>query len=135
MERLLARVLMILAPVILTLAACETTPTQPTPPPTTTDTFSGTLDARGEATHPFTVGVSGFVDITLANLAPLDTPAIGMAVGLWDGSVCTRVASNDRAVLGTRIRGTAAAGRFCVSVYDVGNLVDPIAYTLTVEHP
>jgi len=33
------------------------------------------------------------------------------------------------------LSGTATvAGAFCISVYDVGNLVEPVTYTVTVLH-
>jgi hypothetical protein len=36
---------------------------------------------------------------------------------------------------GTQISGTATLiGNFCVAVTDVGNLVEPVTYTITVLH-
>lgn len=120
----------------LAAAACDTIPTAPTEVPgTTTETFTGTLEPGGRVNHPFTVTAAGGVTVQLTNLNPLDTPLIGLAVGQWDGSACSIVVKNDRAGFGTLIQGNAGPGGFCVSVYDVGNLLGAVSYTVVVIHP
>jgi len=45
------------------------TPTEP--PPTTTDTFTGTINMNGATTHTFGVTAAGTVTVTLAAVAPI----------------------------------------------------------------
>jgi hypothetical protein len=112
------------------------TPTTPTPPATVTDTFSGTLNQNGGVTHPFTTASSGSVQVTLTALAPVDTLKIGLSLGTWNGTACTVVIANDAASKTSVVSGTvSSASSLCVRVYDVGNVKDPISYTVTVVHP
>jgi hypothetical protein len=61
---------------------------------------------------------------------------IGMALGTWNGAACTLVITNDSASQGSTVGGTInSAGNYCVRIYDVGNVVDPITWTVTVSHP
>jgi hypothetical protein len=111
-----------------------TTPT----PVTATDTYSGTLAQLGTAVHPFTVTTTGTVTISLTDVSPLATMAIGVSIGTWDGTNCTAISKNDNARAGsTALTGTAATGSYCVRVYDSGNIPDGTSatYTVQVVHP
>jgi hypothetical protein len=111
----------------LSAAACSnnpsTLPTTPTPTPTiVTDTFNGTLARNGATTFPFSVS----------------SILVGMSLGVWNGaaSSCSALLSNDQAAQGATILGTASGiGTLCLRVYDIGRVVDPIDYTVTVQHP
>jgi hypothetical protein len=110
-------------------------PATPTPaPPTVTDTFTGTLLILGSNTHQFTIQQIGAIKVTLTGVTP--GASVGIGVGTPSGSNCvllqnlTAVASPN-----TQISGTATVvGTFCVSVFDVGNLVESVDYTITVLH-
>ena len=130
----LSRALAVLV-VMAAASACGESPTAPTPE-RTTETFTGTVAQAGFATHPFTVRQVGQVDLTLVTVAPLNTVAIGFAVGSWDGANCSLIAGDDNARQGYVLSGTAQPGTFCVAVYDSGNIgADPVEYTVTVVHP
>jgi hypothetical protein len=104
--------------------------------PTKTDTFQGVLHSQELISHNFTVQQAGQVTVVLASITPLATIAIGLAVGTFDGTTCSTVVGtqNDNAKVGTTIDGNAGAGTFCVEVYDVGNIVDSVEYTVRVNH-
>jgi hypothetical protein len=102
--------------------------------PTVTDTFSDTLLVAGSNTHQFTIGAVGGVKITLASLDP--GAAVGLGVGTPSAGTCT-VIDHVTAVAGKSVllSGTATVpGSYCVTIYDLGNLVEPAAYTITVLH-
>jgi hypothetical protein len=124
----------------LTFSGCDddnpTPPTAPTPPPTTTDTFSGMVNRNGGVTHTFATQASGTATATLTALSPDSALVVGFSMGTWNGTVCQIVLANDRATQGTVvIGGVSTLSSFCMRIYDVGNIVDPIAYEFTVVHP
>src|SRR3954468_19503229 len=100
-------------------------PATPTPAPATnTDVFTGTLLQLGSNTHQFIVSQVGAVQVTVDSIVP--GAAVGVGVGTPSGSNCLLL-QNLTAVAGpaTQISGTATiSGTFCVSVFDVGNLVE-----------
>jgi len=109
-------------------------PTDPVPT-TVTETFSGTLTVNGAATFPFST-LAGTVTANLTSLGPDSTLAISMSLGTWSGTVCQIVLANDAAVQGSTVVGTAStASSLCVRVLDVGNLVEPLPFVVTVVHP
>jgi hypothetical protein len=105
--------------------------------PTTTDTFSGTLTPNGADTEPFSVAAFGNVVATITKLEPDTTVVVGLSLGTWNGSACTVVTANDKAVQGTIVSAQASgAGRLCVRIFDAaGTLPEPTTYELTVVHP
>jgi hypothetical protein len=123
-------------------AACGTTtpPTAPTATATTTDTFSADLSQTGSITHTFKVASTGQVTITLTKVSPLATMALGVGMMTSDGTNClsTLTQNNDvRANNVAALQGIAAAGNYCVRVYDSGNvpISTTVSYTITVLHP
>ena len=125
----------------LTSAACDdntvTTTTPITPPaPPSTDTFSGTINPNGAATHTFATARSGAVTVTLNALRPDNTLTVGLSLGTWNGESCQTVIARDAAVVGNSIVGTASAsGNLCIRVYDVGKLAASTSYDVQVVHP
>jgi hypothetical protein len=126
----------------LVAAACsDNTPTTPTTPitpttPTVTDTFTGTLTKNGASTFGFSANAAGYIYAALTSVADTSV-AVGLALGtLNSAGACAIVIANDAAVQGTTVTGSAtAAGNLCARVYDVGNVVTPLAYQITVTHP
>jgi hypothetical protein len=120
-------------------STAPTTPTAPLSPATTTESFSGTLAQLGSATQIFTVSATGSVDISLTSVAPLSTMALGVGVQTSDGTTCqTTITQNDNARSGaSALKGTVTAGKYCVRLYDSGNI--PAAgsadYTIQIVHP
>ena len=127
----------------LMAAGCAATPsptvptaTGPPAPATTTETFTGSVGVQGGDTHTFTVAQMGSVDITLTSVAPGSNTVMGLGVGTPTGLTCfviTSVQTPAGAI--PQLRGTGLAGQLCVTVYDTGNLAEPVEYTVTVAHP
>lgn len=119
--------------------ADTTTPTSPTPPVTTTESFSGTLGQLGSATQIFTVSATGTVEISLTSVAPLSTMALGVGVQSSDGTSClATITQNDNARSGaSALRGTVAAGKYCIRLYDSGNIPasGSADYVVQIVHP
>ena len=105
----------------------------------TTETFMGTVEPMGIASHNFTVAQLGEVDITLTAAGPPATISMGLSVGTPSGSTCTLNipggSVSAQASTTPQLVGTAAAGQLCVAVYDIGNQSAAVNYTVTVAHP
>jgi hypothetical protein len=130
--------------VALSVAACDSSTTAPTTAttPTVTDTFTGTLNLNGASSFAFSVSAAGYVYATLTSVADSDTnladttATVGMSLGTWNGTGCTVILSNDQAVQGTMVTGSVTGiGNLCARVYDVGKVVTPLSYQITVIHP
>ena len=110
-------------------------PAAPTPAaPTIHETFSDTLLVLGSNTHQFSVDQVGGVRVTLTSVDP--GAAVGLGVGTPSLGTCSLIDHVD-AVAGKTVllSGTATVpGQYCVAIYDVGNLVEPAAYTIDVLH-
>jgi hypothetical protein len=131
------RILAVLLGLAVSAAGCSdpVAPATPTPaPPTITETFTGQLLVLGSNSHTFTVQQIGGLQVTVNGLTP--PAAVGVAVGTPSGATCLAIQSLTAVANPTaQISGTATiTGSFCVRVYDVGNLVEPVNYTVTVLH-
>jgi hypothetical protein len=102
--------------------------------PTLPETFTGTLLQLGANTHQFTVNQIGGMKVSLISVTP--PAAVGLGIGTPSSGSC--LVLNSLTTVGDpgiQISGTATvAGTFCVLVYDVGNLVEPVNYVVTVLH-
>jgi hypothetical protein len=115
--------------------ASSTLPAAPSSP-LVTDNFSGTVQVGSNDIHPFTVTSGGFpITINLTTAGPPATIAMGLGVGVWDGTTCSNVTGGTyQAGPTAQLSGTAAAGQLCLVVQDVGNQSAPITYTAVVLH-
>jgi hypothetical protein len=111
-------------------------PTTPDPV-IVTDTFSGTININGAATHNVFTSATGVVSATLTSLGDNPPEKVGFSMGTLAGATCNVVLHNDNAVVTSNLTGTVAtlAGSLCVRVYDVGSLTESVSYTFTVTHP
>jgi len=140
MRRSISHYLILPALFALASAACSdditTIPIDPTPVTPTTDTFDGTINPNGGATHTFATARAGAVTVTLNSLSPDDTVTVGLSLGTWNGESCQAVIARDSTVAGNSIVGSAsAAGFLCVRVYDVGKLAAATSYVVQAVHP
>ncbi len=113
----------------------------PTSPSATqvTDSFSGTVSQNGSSIHTFSVTTAGYPLLAgYTSLVPNSIAALGLGIGAWDGSNCgLNQSQNDASRSGsTAISGTAAAGNYCIRVYDGGNVPEgvTVSYTVQVQH-
>jgi hypothetical protein len=117
-------------------------PASPTPVlATISESFNDTLLVLGTNSHPFTVQQIGGLKVSISTATP--TVAIGLALGTPSIGSCAVIeritvvpnAQEPPAVPAVHLSGNASvAGPFCVLVYDVGNLTEPITYTVNVLH-
>jgi hypothetical protein len=139
MQRAFLRTFLLAAAVAF--AGCDNdleNPTPTDPPPTTTETFQGTINANGAMTHTFNISVSGTVQATLTEVTPDPAIVVGFALGTWNASsaICQVLIPNDNAVQGAILTGNATgAGTLCARIYDTGRLTGAINYTISVTHP
>ena len=136
--RSIARTLLLAAVVMAGGCDEDTTPTTPTPPAMTTETFNGTVTVNGAQTHSFTTQAAGSLTATLTTIGPASSVTIGLSLGIFTPSLnsCQIVVANDAAAQGTRVTGSvSSAGNYCVRIYDVGRLTEASTYTITLEHP
>jgi len=130
------------AAAMLSLAACSssgsnTTVTSPSTDPTT-DVFTGTVPVGGSDSHTFTISLSnGQVNVILTQAGPPATIYEGLGIGTPSGSTCSILTGGAVATPAgatAQLSGTAAAGSYCIVVYDIGNQTSDITYSVTVTH-
>jgi hypothetical protein len=140
MLRSIRRPVLALAAALALAGGCDsgdtpTDPSDPTPSPTVTESFSGSLTVNGGQTFNFAASAAGPVTATLSATNP-DTAVVGLALGTWNGISCQIVLANDNASRGISVVGEASTfGNLCVRVYDTGQLTEPAAFLITVVHP
>ena len=88
--------------------------------------------------HAFTVALSnGQINVILTAAGPPATIFMGLGVGTQSGATCTPIANASLATQAgsiAQISGTAQAGGYCVTVFDVGNQSADVTYSVTVTH-
>jgi hypothetical protein len=138
MRSLTLRLLLVSLPLLM---GCEgeiaNIPTTPDPV-VVTETFSGTLNINGGATHNVFTSATGVVTATLTSLGENPPSKVGFTMGTLSGvGTCSVVLTNDNAVVTTVLTGTVATlgGSLCVRIHDVGALTQSVDYTLVVSHP
>jgi len=115
------------------------TPTTPLLP--SSETFTGTLGAKGSSFYSFTVAVSGNVSITLASLVPkAPGPAVsvvmGLGVGTPDGTDCAITNSVTTAPgLTAQLVNSLTPATYCTKIYDLGELTGPVDFAVRIVHP
>ena len=112
----------------------DNTPTTPSNPSATmTENWSGVVAPGGASTRSFTLNSAGTIVVTMTA-----GPTVGLGVGLprTTGGGC-RLGVSVNASPGTtpQINTQADAGQYCVQVYDLGTLTDPVGFALKIEHP
>lgn len=128
-----------LAAVAALPAACGNTPTTPTATTTSpvTESYSTLLSVRGASSRSFAIPTRGSVSVTLSAVTPAGT-VVGLGVGIprANGSGCLLTRSIDTtAAASPQIVIDADVGSYCVQVYDLGTLTDPVAFTVAIVHP
>jgi hypothetical protein len=114
---------------------------QPTVNPATiTDTFTGNVAPNAADSHAFVITLSGKIAITLTAVGPPSTAEVSVGIGIPTGLACSLTLGDGTTVTTTagstpQISGTVLPGTFCVVVFDLGKLTDPVDYTVTVAHP
>ena len=74
-----------------------------------TETFAGSINPNGGATHTFATPRSGSITVTLTALAPDNTVTVGLSLGTWNGESCQTVIARDSTVVGPGFAGPTNA--------------------------
>ena len=125
----------------LLLSGCDNgdSPTVPTPNPTETQTFTGSLTRNGSQIHSFLATAAGTVTATITALDPATSPPIGFSMGTWDGTNCLAVVSNNAATVSSAHTGTVVGlTSLCVRLFDALGTIpadQPVGYTVSVQFP
>jgi hypothetical protein len=129
----------LVVPLLLTTLACDNSSGSPTlAPATNSETFTGTVQVGGVDFHAFTVAKDGNVTITLTAAGPPATITMGLGIGTPGNNACSILpadATPTTAGTAAQLSGALAAGNYCVEVFDIGNQLGPITYSVTVAHP
>jgi len=130
---------MLMLALALACAGCSDPDAPPTPTPvnpTIIETFDGTLNLFGSNPHVFTVTQVGGLKVTINSVIP--SAAIGVAIGTPSPATNSCIPITGLTAVGgptAQLSGTATfPGKYCISVSDVGNLVEAVNYTITVLH-
>ena len=124
----------------LAAAACNnnsTSLTAPTNQPTSSVTFTGTVQVGGVDFNSFVVSQAGDVQVTLTQAGPPSTITVGLGFGTPSAAACPLTIGSTRVGASTTPLdvGTLSPGTYCVQIFDVGNQAGPITYSVTVTHP
>jgi hypothetical protein len=134
--RTMKRILLIVGLSLFTAACADPVlPQAPTPvAPTITEAFTDTLLQFGTNTHQFGVQQVGGLKVSLTNVSP--PAAVLFGVGTHSLTGCALISQQKYEPGSTaQLSGTATTpGQFCVMIYDVGTLTEPVTYTVTVLH-
>jgi hypothetical protein len=118
----------------LALAACGGSGTTSPTAPAKTETCTDTLGAAGVDSRTVTVAQAGTLTVTLTTLSPQSTITVGLGLGQPSGTSCVLSSTDETAKMGSVEESTLDVGSRCVATYDLGNVQESDAYTLTVSH-
>jgi hypothetical protein len=124
--------LTVLAPLLL-LGGCHS-PTQPAPATIKEPPFTGTLQPGGSAAFPFSLTATGDIVVTLVSLDPLSTITVGIGLGTPSAGTCNLLGFNAATAVGQMITDSELKGDYCVSIYDNGDVTQPVNFTIQVVH-
>src|SRR5262249_24521421 len=112
----------------------DTTAGPSTPTGPTSENWSGVLAPGGTSSRSFTVNASGTITVTMTTAGA----TIGLGVGLprVSGGGCRlSVVVNSGAGSSPQISTPADSGQYCVQVFDLGTLTDPVGFGMKIDHP
>jgi hypothetical protein len=128
---------------LLAVVGCGSdTPTEPSTTTTTTatavtETITSAVQRRGATLRSFTTSTEGNVTVSLTSLGQ-EGAAVRLGLGLSDevsGDCSLAYTVVTTAYSGRQLAATADAGRYCVGVYDIGELTAfSTGFTITVVH-
>ena len=108
--------------------------------PTVSESFSGVLPVGGFKLYTFNIAVNGTVNLTLNSVSGANVPStvqLGLGIGQPSGIDCSTTVQEVEGTTAAapQVTGTFGPGLFCARVYDVGNLIAPATFNITVAHP
>ncbi len=124
--------------VVLVVSGCTaespTTPSAAASPVSVT--FASNLTPGGTVTRLFTAAGPGTVTLTLDSLAQPVTVGLSLGLTRADGAGCYG-STSVQATAGSlpQISIDVDAGNYCAAIYDVGTIVESVAFSITIAHP
>jgi hypothetical protein len=121
----------------LTAVGCGSeTPTTPSDPKATTESFSSIVQKNGTTTRSFTTTEQGIMTVTLTSLSQ-EAASVQLGVGLSDVATgqCTPTFSVVTSVYAGRALSVKAdIGHYCILVSDIGELTNQANFSVGVTH-
>jgi len=106
------------------------------PSKNTTESFSGSLAPGGNATHTFSAGKNGEVQVKLTAIAPNNASLIAWFLGQPVSGICSPFTSIASAGLNTApFTYPVNKGSYCLQVLEPGSSTVTQTYTIQVSHP
>jgi hypothetical protein len=101
------------------------------------ETFSDTVPVAGSSrVYNFNVSNTGEFTIIVTAMTPVSNAVIGSIFGQNTSSGCVPLQQNNFTVLNSvALSGSIVKGSYCVVAFDVGALVAPENFTMTISHP
>ena len=128
---------LVCAVTMMLAAGCgsNSTPTTPSiPSGPATENWSSTVAPGGQSTRSFTVNAAGTISVTLT--AAGDTLGLGIGLPRVSGGGCRLgVTVNTGPGSAPQLTTSADAGQYCVQVYDLGTVREPVGFALKIDHP
>ena len=135
----------LVAAAAMLFAGCSGKMATPTSPSTETTLrtghFSGSLAAGGARFYSVTLAQAGTISAMLASVTSpprgvaLETP-LGLGIGRPAGTHCALSTSTITGpALTAQLQDSAAAGVYCVSVHDVGNVIGSVDFVVRFSYP
>ena len=99
--------------------------------------LTGTVAVQNQVVHEFSASKNGEFEVRITTMSPNEDAQMGLQYGPRQGDSCLgAIQTNVFAQLNrTGLGGTINAGRYCLIVFDNGQLRAPQSYTLRVSHP
>ncbi|MGE3273954.1 MAG: hypothetical protein AB7O67_02505 [Vicinamibacterales bacterium] len=124
----------------LLAGACSGSAATPTSPddelPPKSQTFSSELAVGGRASRAFPIPDTAIVTATLTAAGPSGT-VVGLGFGIPDtnDAHCHVYSSLETPAGGEpQLSHAVEAGTYCVMLWDLGTLTEPIAFSITIEY-
>jgi hypothetical protein len=107
------------------------------PSKNTLETWSSTVPVGGTTeVHNFNVSNTGEFTIIVTAMSPVSNAVVGSIFGQNTSGGCAPIQQNNFTVLNAvALSGSIIKGSYCVVVYDVGALVAPENFTMSISHP
>jgi hypothetical protein len=122
-------------------SAATTSPTTATPD-SVTETFKGTLPVGGSAFYSFSTATTGTVTATLTDIEGDGVPSsveVNLGIGTLSAFTCSatpiEVQMSGTAGVPALVTNSEQPGVYCVIISDIGNLIAPATFTVTIDHP
>jgi len=117
----------------------DTSTTTATTPVTITEEFTGRLGVGGYSFFSFTTAQTGTIALTLTSVGGQSVPStvwLGLGIGVPNAEDCvTSTSVNTAAGSSAQISGSYNAGVYCARLHDIGNLLAPASFNVTIARP